>query len=105
MYTYTDKEQKTRRQLIELIIKSEAQYPSEIADLLIKDGWEKPLIKIGQTLYVYSKWYQRKEEVVVTKITIEDKNTTYEAAYISADRYGMKFDFKESDINKTVFLI
>ena len=74
-----------------------------IADYLLADGWTRPPVKIGQTVYLVEDWGYKKEfkEIEVGTIVINGVNDS--CKYIWEDVYGGSIG-TFADIGKTIFL-
>lgn len=75
-----------------------------LADYLIADGWIRPTVQMGQTVYSYCKEFCRVFEYRVANIHLSEEIAQYEAfCYIGMELADV-IDFDDDDIGKTIFI-
>lgn len=93
-----------RKRLVELIRDYGIKVNSSVlADRIIDDGWIRPTVQMGQTVYSYCEEFCRVFEYRVANIYLSEETTQYEAfSYIGMELADV-IDFDDDDIGKTVF--
>lgn len=71
--------------------------PKEVADLILNDGWIRPPVKVGQTVYLLKLNKVVKDEVV--SIWFEKNDACF-----NLDIRTTPFGYNFEDISKTIFL-
>lgn len=74
------------------------------ADKILADGWIRPTVQMGQTVYSYCKEFCRVFEYRVANIHLSEEIAQYEAfCYIGMELADV-IDFDDDDIGKTIFI-
>lgn len=75
-----------------------------LADYILDDGWMRPTVQMGQTVYSYCEEFCRVFEYRVENIHLSEETAQYEAfCYIGMELADV-IDFDDDDIGKTVFI-
>lgn len=75
----------------------------KFADNILDDGWMRPTVQMGQTVYSYCEEFCRVFEYRVENIHLSEETTQYEAFCCIGMELADVIDFDDDDIGKTVF--